>query len=168
MIARRFVKRCQAVRFPIGLGCTWTNQEGALRRIREARDLGVQVIHLSAPYWLPLNEDGLLRFLSSVQKEVGHLGVIIYAPPHGRISLSGELYRKLTAQAPWIIGTKTVGGDAEVMRGILKARKGHSHFVHESNLVARAREGAFGTYSFLAGLNLSFVKRWWTLIERKQ
>jgi len=42
-VARRFVAACRRLqpRLPIGLGCTWTHQAGALRRVAVARDLGV-------------------------------------------------------------------------------------------------------------------------------
>lgn len=41
---------------PAGVGCTWTNQAGALRRIARARELGFDHIHLTPPYWIKLNE----------------------------------------------------------------------------------------------------------------
>lgn len=166
-VARRFVKRCARARFPIGLGCTWTNQEGALRRIREACDLGVQTIHLSTPYWLPLNEAGLCTFFEAVHKNAGHLGVVVYAPPHSKLQLTGPLYAKLADVAPCLIGTKAIG-DAEVTKGLLAARRNHSHFVHESNLVARAREGVLGNYSSVAGVGLRFMKEWWRMIEERR
>jgi dihydrodipicolinate synthase/N-acetylneuraminate lyase len=167
-VARRFVRRCRQrrVQFPIGLGCTWTNQEGALRRICEARDLGVEIIHLSTPYWLPLNEAGVLTFLRAVQHEAGHLGMILYAPPHSKLRLTAALYRRIVAVAPCVIGTKTVGDDEAEMKRLLRVRPAHSHFVQECYLVARARLGARGCYSALAGISLPFMKAWWSMIER--
>lgn len=164
-IARRFVKRCRAAKvgFPIGLGCTWTNQEGALRRVREARDLGVEVIHLSPPYWLPLPREGLIRFYSEVNACAGHLGVIIYAPNWGKIGLTAEFYRVLVAAAPCIVGTKSDSGS-----GLLELRIGgqlQSHFVHEQQLVVAARAGASGCYSALAGVGMEYVKEWWAMME---
>jgi 4-(2-carboxyphenyl)-2-oxobut-3-enoate aldolase len=166
-IAERFVRRCRsaAPNLPLGLGCTWTNQEGALDRLRLARDLGVQTVHLSPPYWVPLNEEGVLRFFAAVQAEAGPIGVVVYAPPHGRLTLNASLYLKLTREAPCIIGTKALGADGD----LIHARQGeprHSHFVHESFLTVRARDGALGNYSSLAGVSLSFMTRWWSLIER--
>ena len=164
-IARRFVKRCRAagVKFPIGLGCTWTNQDGALRRVHEARDLGVEVIHLSPPYWLPLPREGLIRFYSAVAACAGQLGVIIYAPNWGRIGLTSELYRDLVEAAPCIIGTKSESGS-----GLLGLRIGetlHSHFVHEQKLCMAARAGASGNYSSLAGVSVRYLREWWAMME---
>lgn len=165
-IARRFVKRCRAanVKFPIGLGCTWTHQEGALRRVREARDLGVEVIHLSPPYWLPLPREGLIRFYSEINACAGHLGVIIYAPNWGKIGLTAEFYRELVAAAPCIVGTKTDGGTAGLLQDRIAGER-HSHFVGEQTLVASARVGATGCYSSVAGISLHYMKEWWAMME---
>lgn len=164
-IAHHFVKRCRAanVGFPIGLGCTWTNQEGALRRVREARELGVEVIHLSPPYWLPLPPEGLIRFYSAVQACAGHLGVIIYAPNWGKIGLTAEFYRTLVEAAPCIIGTKSDRGE-----GLLDLRiagRRHSHFVHEQRMCAAIPAGASGCYSALAGVSLRYMKDWMAMME---
>ncbi len=164
-IARRFVKRCRAanVRFPIGLGCTWTNQEGALRRVREARDLGVEVIHLSPPYWLPLPREGLIRFYSEVDACAGHLGIIIYAPNWGKIGLTAEFYRELVAAAPCIIGTKSDSGAG--LLDLLIGGQLHTHFVHEQQLCAAARAGASGCYSALAGVSVKYMQEWLAMVR---
>lgn len=166
-VARRFVASCRRLqpRLPLGLGCTWTHQAGALRRVAVARDLGVEIIHLSAPYWVPLDEDGLLVFLEAVQREAGHLGVVLYAPPWGKLPLTAALYARAVDVAPCVIGSKTLGTD----RGLLAAPSraaGHSHFVHESNLVAGFAAGASGNYSALAGISMPFMLDWWRLIEQ--
>lgn len=163
-LAHRFVDGCRryGAKMPIGLGCTWTHQEGALARIGEARDLGVQVIHLAPPYWLPLNDDGLVRFFAEVNRHAGHLGVVIYCPPWGKMTLTAALYRRLIAEAPCIIGTKTLGNDPE----LLQATEGHSHFVAEQSLLKAGRLGASGCYSALAGVSMKFMKDWWDEIER--
>lgn len=167
LVARRLVTRARQLdpAMPLGLGCTWTNQAGALRRIAAARDLGVQCIHLSAPYWLPLNEDGLLVFLDAVQREAGHLGVVLYAPPWGKLTLSAALYARVTQAAPCVIGTKTYGDDQALLAAPGGTRK-HSHFVHESRLLDGFAAGASGNYSSLAGISMSFMLNWWRLIEQ--
>lgn len=164
-IAHRFVRRCRSanVRFPIGLGCTWTNQEAALRRVREARDLGVEVVHLSPPYWLPLPPEGMIRFYAAVNACAGHLGVIIYAPNWGKIGLTAGFYRALVEAAPCIIGTKSDRGE-----GLLDLRitgRRHSHFVHEQRLHDAVPAGAAGCYSALAGVSVRYVKEWLAMME---
>jgi 4-hydroxy-tetrahydrodipicolinate synthase len=166
-VARRFVATCRrlAPDLPIGLGCTWTNQVGALRRIAAARDLGVQCIHLSTPYWLPLNEDGLLRFLEAVQAQAGRLGVVLYAPPWGKLTMTASLYARAVQAAPCVIGTKTVGDDEALLASPTRQAR-HSHFVHESKLMGGFAAGASGNYSSLAGISMPFMLGWWRLIEQ--
>jgi 4-hydroxy-tetrahydrodipicolinate synthase len=168
-VARRFVAACRRrrPRLPLGLGCTWTHQAGALRRVATARDLGVEVIHLSAPYWVPLDEDGLLTFLEAVQREAGHLGVVLYAPPWGKLRLTAATYARAVEVAPCVIGSKTLGTDRELLAAPSPAA-GHSHFVHESNLVAGCAAGATGNYSSLAGISMPFMLDWWRSIERAE
>ena len=163
-ISHRFVRGCErlGVTLPIGLGCTWTNQPGALERVRAARDLGVQTIHLSPPYWLPLNDDALCGFYAAVNEVAGHLGVIIYAPPWSGVHLTADLYRRLVNEAPCIIGTKGPATD----HALLNAIEGHSHFAQEQRIVQASKHGAIGCYSALAGVSIPFMKAWWDMIER--
>ena len=165
-IARRFVKTCEAMKapFPIGLGCTWTGMQGALKRVEAARDLGVSLVHLAPPYWLPLNEDGLVRFYAGVNAVAGHLRVIVYAPPHGKVTLTGELYARLAKEAPCIAGSKTIGSDWSLMMSPQGAP--HCHYAHEQRLVAAAKAGASGNCSSLAGVSVRFMTEWWDMIER--
>ncbi len=168
-VARRFVDRVRGVmpKLPLGLGCTWTNLEGALARIRCARDLGVETVHLAPPYWVPLNRDGLLAFYEAVNREAGHLGIIIYIPTHGRMKLDAALYDDLTRQVPGIIGTKTDGSDSMLLVAPANGPR-HSHFVGEQNLATGVRVGATGCYSSLAGLNMPFMQSWWRLLETQR
>ncbi len=165
-LAERFVQRCRALdpKLPLGLGCTWTNQAGALQRIALARDLGVQTVHLSPPYWTPLNETGFLRFFAAVQEVAGDVGIVVYAPPWGRIDLTAELYRKLCAVAPCVIGTKASMEHPDLL-DVPSPTARHSHFIGEPNLFEGMKRGASGAYSALSGLSLKFTKHWWQLMR---
>lgn len=167
-VAERFVARVrrEAPQLPIGLGCTWTNMEGALARIRCARDLGVDVIHLAPPYWVPLNRDGLLAFFDAVNQVAGHLGVVIYIPAHGSMKLDATFYEQLVVRAPCVIGTKTDGGDTLLLAAPSDGPR-HSHFAGEQKLADSVRHGAAGCYSSLAGIRPRLVKRWWDMLEQE-
>lgn len=145
----------------VGVGCTWTNQQGALCRITYARDAGASAIHLSPPYWLPLDEDGVLRFMSAVQEAAGEMPVVLYAPPWGRIRLTAELYERICAVAPCVMGTKTPGDNP----ALLQIGERHCHYVHETNLLRCARVGVGGCCSALAGLSVAFMRAWWDQME---
>jgi|GEM_PF-6544465 len=168
-VARMFVEHCRAAdaSLPLGLGCTWTNQEGALDRIRTARDLGVQTIHLSAPYWTPIHPDALHRFYAAVQEVVGHLGIVIYAPPWSAIDLTGELYTSLKKEAPNIIGAKTGIQHPEIF-SLPSPNARDSHFVGEPGLFEAMKLGATGCYSALAGISIPFMKQWISLMQDGQ
>lgn len=165
-LAERFVQRCRALdpKLPLGLGCTWTNQAGALQRIALARDLGVQTVHLAPPYWTPLNEAGLLRFFSAVQEVAGEVGIVVYAPPWGRLDLTADLYRKLCGIAPCLIGTKA-GLEHPGLLDEPAGKARHSHFVGESTMYEGVSRGASGVYSALSGLSLRFMRNWWQLMR---
>ena len=160
-VAEMFVghSRKRGATLPLGLGCTWTNQAGALERIRVARDLGVQTIHLSAPYWAPLDVEGLRRFYAAAQEQAEHLGIVIYAPSWTSIDLDVALYRMLRNDAPNIIGTKT--GDKHPD---LYATEG-SHFTGEDTLIEMMKLGAQGVYSAIGGISIRFVQDWIKLIR---
>lgn len=69
----------RASRIPVGVGCTWTNQAGVLKRIARARELSFDNIHLSQPYWIRLNEPSQRIYWQSVAEVAGDLPIFVYA-----------------------------------------------------------------------------------------
>ncbi len=152
---------------PAGIGCTWTNHTGSLRRIECARELGYDNIHLSQPYWVRLNPAAQETFWRAVGEAAGDtLKVIVYAGSQGQFPLDGESLLRLREYCPAIAGTKTLGFDAVATNSLLARCPDLAHFVHEQVLCGWSGLGAAGCFSNLAGLAPAFAVKWFGHIER--
>jgi len=167
-LATDFRATTRELNIPAGIGCTWTNQAGVLRRIDRAVELGYHNIHLSQPYWIKLNEPAQRAFWQAVSDHVGNsLGIVIYAGSEGQFAIDGDTVRRLREICPAIAGTKTTGFAALSLNSLLALCPDLSHFVHEQVLVSSVALGAAGNFSSLAGLSASFMVRWFSLLEEK-
>lgn len=146
---------------PVGIGCTWTNQQGAVRRVRRARELQFDNVHLSQPYWLALNESARREFWTAVEAEARGMPVIVYAGSQGQFSLNASVMRQLTAWCPSIAGTKQTGFDVPATQSLVLGLPQLAHFVHEQVLVMWLALGAAGCMSNLAGLSSAKTVAWY-------
>lgn len=164
-LATHFREVTLALNVPAGIGCTWTNQKGALRRVARALKLGFQNIHLSEPYWIRLNEDAQRTFWTAVSERAGSLPIIIYAGSQGQLPLDGHVVQRIRGYCPGIAGTKTTGFDALATNSLIALSPDLSHFVHETVLSPWVALGAAGCPSSLAALSPSFMIRWFDSLE---
>jgi len=151
---------------PAGVGCTWTNLAGALRRVARARELGFDNIHLSQPYWIRLNPAAQEEFWQAVAGVAGDLPIIVYAGSQGQVPLDGPMLLRLRRVCPAIIGTKTAGFDAVATNSLLVHGPELRHFVHEQVLCAWMGQGAAGAFSNLAMLCPPLAVSWYGAIRR--
>ena len=165
-LATHFRQLTRDLNIPAGIGCTWTNQTGALKRIDRAVELGFHNIHLSQPYWIGLNEAAQRTFWEVVADHVGStLAIIIYSGSQRQFPLDGHVVNSLRGYCPAVAGTKTTGFDALATNSLLALSPELSHFVHETVLAPWATLGVAGCPSSLAGLSASFMVRWFQFIE---
>ncbi len=137
---------------PAGIGCTWTNQAGIVRRIERARALKFDNVHLSPPYWLPLNRPAEEKFWSAVALVAGDLPIVVYAGSRGQYELTGEVLQRIRRSCPAIAATKSLGFNAVAMNSLFVQSPDCSHFVHDQVLSLWGGLGAAGSFSNLACL----------------
>jgi dihydrodipicolinate synthase/N-acetylneuraminate lyase len=153
---------------PSGIGCTWTNQAGALRRVKRARELGFHNIHLSQPYWVRLNPPAQRAFWEAVSAVAGQMAVIVYSGGQGQMFLDGDIVTQLREWCPAIAGTKTTGFDAVATNSLLAHTPDLAHFVGEQVLAPWVALGAAGCFSNLAELSPTFAVDWFGLMKNRQ
>jgi dihydrodipicolinate synthase/N-acetylneuraminate lyase len=153
---------------PAGIGCTWTNQAGSLRRIARARELGYENIHLSQPYWIRLNEEAQRIFWRAVAETADGLPIIVYAGSQGQFLLNGSTLKRLCDHCPAIVGTKSLGFDAVSTNSMFAECPELAHFVHEQVLVFWMGLGAAGCFSNLAAFSPALALDWFAHIEGKR
>jgi len=151
-----------------GVGCTWTNQAGVLRRVVRARELGFANIHLSQPYWIKLNEPAQRTYWHAVGEVAGGLDVIVYTGSQGQFPLDGPLLRRLHELCPAIAGTKSSGFDSVTTNSLFIQCPEMAHFVHETVLAPWLAQGAAGSFSSLVALCPVLALQWYGLMMREE
>lgn len=164
-LATHFRAISRELRLPAGVGCTWTNQAGILRRIARARELGYENIHLSQPYWIRLNDPAQREYWRAVAEVAGELPVIVYAGSQGQFPLDGTMLCRLREVCPAIAGTKSAGFDSVATNSLLLQCPDLAHFVHETVLCAWVAQGAAGAFSSLVALCPALALRWYDLMR---
>jgi len=159
-LATHFRAVSRAAGLPAGVGCTWTNQSGVLRRIARARELGFENIHLSQPYWIKLNGPSQLDYWRAVGEVADSLPIIVYAGSQGQLPLDGGLLPRLFEVCPAIAGTKSTGFDSVAMNSLLIECPELDHFVHETVFCQWMALGAAGCFSSLVALCPQLALRW--------
>ena len=163
-LATHFRGVARASGLPAGVGCTWTNQAGVLRRIARARALGYDNIHLSQPYWIKLNDGAQRTYWQAVGEVAGNLPIVVYSGSQGQFPLDGALLQRLRELCPAIAGTKAAGFDSVVTNSLLLQCPDLSHFVHETVLCSWVPLGAAGCFSNLVALCPPLALRWFALM----
>jgi 4-(2-carboxyphenyl)-2-oxobut-3-enoate aldolase len=97
-------------RVPFFAGVTTLNTRDTIARGREAIDVGADGIFVGRPMWLPLDDNGVVRFYRDITEALPGVPLVIYDNPaafKGKISV--QAYLQL-AQLPEIVATKHAGG----------------------------------------------------------
>jgi 4-(2-carboxyphenyl)-2-oxobut-3-enoate aldolase len=95
---------------PFFAGVTTLNTRDTIARGREAIAVGADGLFVGRPMWLPLDDDGVVRFYRDITEALPGVPVVIYDNPaafKGKISVAA--YRQL-ADLPEIVATKHAGG----------------------------------------------------------
>lgn len=97
-------------RVPFFAGVTTLNTRDTISRGRQAIHAGAEGLFVGRPMWLPLDDDGIVRFYSDLAEALPGVPIVVYDNPaafKGKISV--EAYQKL-AELPEIVATKHAGG----------------------------------------------------------
>ena len=102
----------QAVRsrVPFFAGVTTLNTRDTISRCRQAIAAGADGLFVGRPMWLPLDDDGVVRYYRDITEALPGVPIVVYDNPaafKGKISV--EAYLKL-ADLPEIVATKHAGG----------------------------------------------------------
>jgi 4-(2-carboxyphenyl)-2-oxobut-3-enoate aldolase len=106
--------RCVAVtvrgRVPFFAGVTTLNTRDTIARGREAIAAGADGLFVGRPMWLPLDDDGVVRFYRDLTEAMPGVPLVIYDNPaafKGKISVAAYLQ---LAELPEVVATKHAGG----------------------------------------------------------
>jgi dihydrodipicolinate synthase/N-acetylneuraminate lyase len=160
-VSELLARRCEADGIPFQLGASHMSGRIGLDRIRRVRGLAPGAIQVTLPDWLPLGDDEVVGALDRMVDAADPIPLVLYNPPAAKTQVGPELYGRLAAEVPSVIGIKVLGGDAEWFEAMRAAAPRLRVFVAGSRLATGVRMGAAGSYSNVACLSPSGARRWW-------
>lgn len=98
-----------AGRVPVFAGATTLNTRDTVARARRLHELGADGVFVGRPMWLPLDDQGIVQFYSTICEALPHVPLVLYDNPgafKGKISPS--VYRVLS-RLPQIVASKHMG-----------------------------------------------------------
>jgi 4-hydroxy-tetrahydrodipicolinate synthase len=107
-LQRQFVEeavRCIEGRVPVLVGITDTSVEESLTLARLCADEGVDAVVLAAPYYFPMHQADLVRYVQDLLDELPLPLVLYNMPSHSKVAFEIETVRRL-AEDSRIIGVK--------------------------------------------------------------
>jgi len=149
-LRRELVQRaCRQVsgRLPVLVGITHTSMVEAVAMARQAADSGAQAVVTSAPYYFPLAQHELCRFVQRLAAQLP-LPLFLYnMPMMTKTSFAPDTLRRLT-QIEGIAGVKDSSGDLAYFQQVIEVasqRPDWSVFMGPEHLLVEAlRLGAHG------------------------
>lgn len=158
-------ERCTAAGMPFQLGASHPGGQLSLDRIARAAALRPGAIQVVLPDWLPLRPDEVLAAVERMASVADGVPLVLYNPPYAKTQVPPELFGKLAAEVPALIGVKVPGGDDAWHARMADAAGGRlAVFVAGHTLASGFARGAAGAYSNVACLNPAGAARWYTQI----
>jgi len=154
---------CTTVGVPFQIGASHPSAQVMAERVKRAVRLEPGAVQVILPDWLPLNDDEVMSFLTRVASLAAPVPLVLYNPPHAKTIVRPDLFARLAAAVPTLIGTKTAGGDHawyDAMRPT-----GLANFVPGHLLATAMTLGAHGSYSNVAALSPAGAVWWWQLMQ---
>jgi len=157
-------ERCRDASLPFQIGVSHMSPWLSLGRLRRARALSPRAMQVILPDWFPPSEQERVAFLSRMAEEADPIGLVLYNPPHAKVTLTPQQFGNLARGVPGLVGVKVADGDA----GWYAAMREHADrlavFVPGHHMATGIRQGAHGSYSNVACLNPAASARWYLQI----
>lgn len=117
-------RACELVqsRVPVLVNISDTSIQESVQLAKTAAQAGAQALVVTCPYYFPLDQDDLWKYLTTLLSRVP-LPVYLYnMPSHVKVSLSLELLQR-AVQEPAILGIKDSSGDRTYFKSLLKLKE---------------------------------------------
>jgi dihydrodipicolinate synthase/N-acetylneuraminate lyase len=152
-----FAGAAAEVGLPVQVGCGWSHTKGVIARGRVAREHGIDIIQVTLPSWIPLNDEEVVRFYGAIGDALPDLLLIHYNIMRSGRMLNAVDFQRAHAVAPNLAGSKHTGGNISLVAEIIEATPGMAHFMVDADIVTGALFGSPGYYSFIANTSPSFA-----------
>lgn len=161
-LSHLLAEKCECSGVAFQIGASHPSAQESLKRLRLIRDLKPGAVQLILPDWFPINDEGAVRFLRTMEEEARGVPIVLYNPPHAKRVLPPEMWQTLKSQAATLIGVKVFDNNMspEWYTEMNRYKAGISVFVPGHHLASGVRNGADGAYSNVACLNPFAAQKW--------
>jgi dihydrodipicolinate synthase/N-acetylneuraminate lyase len=160
-IVKRFARRMEQHRLPAAVGVTWSSTAGIIERMRIAVSHGIEIVHVTFPYWMPIAPQDVDRFFDDLATAAPEGRWIHYNTERSRLVLTGGDYARIADAYPdQLIGSKQGTRDLVTLFDIIDQTPHLSHLAGEYTLTLAYRIGAVGLCSFWINVLPGWMRRW--------
>ena len=152
---------------PMQVGANWFNTRDTIKRVRYARDKGIEGAQVIFPPWIPMREQDYDQFLVDVYEAVPDIALIHYNTAKGKKQFFGPDYARILPQVPTLLGSKAIVPLDAVM-ALMSFSPEMCHFVDQHVLALGMQLGVKGTYTTIPLLNPRLTLDYWRLCESAQ
>lgn len=152
---------CEGADLPFQVGASHMSAQLSLHRIRRAREYRPSAIQVILADWFPLADDEVITCLSRFAEAADPVGIVLYNPPHAKRVLGPEMFGRIAAEVPGVVGIKVAGGDDAWFAAMGPIGRNTSIFVPGHLLASGVSRGAHGAYSNVACLSPVGAQRWY-------
>ncbi|WDR03132.1 dihydrodipicolinate synthase family protein [Devosia algicola] len=156
-------ERARKSGIPFQIGVSHTNPRIARDRLGRVRDLAPSAVQFTLPDWWAPSMAEVSQFVLGMQAAAGTTPLVLYNPPHAKVTLTPMQIAELRKLAPNLVGAKLAGGDADWYAARRSALAGFSVFVAGHTVAFGRPLGADGAYSNVACLSPRGAMLHWKL-----
>lgn len=150
-------------RIPTQVGANWFNTRDTIRRVRYARDKGVDGVQICFPGWMEMRLQDNDQFLEDVYQAVPDISLIHYNVGRARRVFHGRDYARVLSRVPTLIGTKVAGMPMHDLVELVLNAPELNHFVGELMFGLAHQVGARGMYTSWFMMNPTFFHNYYQL-----
>jgi len=132
------------------VGCGAFSQRQVFKRIEIARENGVEAVQINLPGWVPLTDDEIFGFYGAIGERFQDLAIVIYDNRACGRNIGLELWPRLVARVPTIVGGKMPYDTPDILTAIRAVRPEFKFFAVEPTLKAMAPHGIDGVTAWIS------------------
>ena len=132
------------------VGCGAFSQRQVFERIEIALTNGVEAVQINLPGWVPLTDDEILAFYGAVNERFPDLAIVIYDSRACGRNIGPELWPRLVARVPTIVGGKMPYDTPDILTAIRAVSPEFKFFAVEPTLEAMAHHGIDGVTAWIS------------------
>lgn len=145
-----------ALGLPVQIGVSALSTRTVRQRVKVANKCGADGLQIALPFWLALQDDEVLRFVSETADAADGTPLILYLTGRSKRKIPAGLFGQVARKVPSFIGTKDTGASVDEVKAMVADAPGVAIFGGE-DFYTRMPAGGRGGYCSVTGFNTRLV-----------